>query len=98
MIDIQLSTAALCYAADVGEESSIRAGEHLEHVALDFAARRGQLDAAEHAELVALRRFRDGIVSLRGEIEERGGETKHGQIVETINAFFTLEGVGPRQT
>lgn len=91
--DIPLSTAALCYAANVGTEASIRAGAHLERIALDFAGRSGSLDASERAELLALRRFRDGIAALRTEIADRGGEAKHGEIVETINAFLAIEGV-----
>jgi hypothetical protein len=93
MTDIQLSTAALGYAHSVGTEASVGFGAHLEHMALDFAGRAGSLDAAERAELLALRRFRDGIVSLRAEITEHG-DCEHEWIAETIDAFFTLEGVG----
>jgi hypothetical protein len=108
--EIALSTAAIGYASIVQvaaeqpealHEQYIGAVDHLRHVALDYAASCGNLDAAERAELLALRRFRDGVVALRAELatgqadgEPIANAAEHA--VETIDAFLLMEGVGPQ--
>lgn len=100
--EIALNTAALGYASvvsAVAAEAYAGSIEHLRHSALGYAASCGDLNAGERAELTALRRFRDGIVALRGELAS--GCTDDGRVVdvalaiETIDAFVTLHGGMP---
>lgn len=97
--EIMLDTAALGYAAIVQacapeqmHEAYCGALEHLHHSALSYAATRGDLAAAERAELLALRWFRDGIVALRGELVE--GLTSDGEAICDANSrHFAVESI-----
>lgn len=108
--EIMLDTAALGYAAlvrvaaeapEAMHEQYIGAIEHLHHSALSYAGACGSLDAGERAELLALRRFRDGVVDLRQEFAT--GQTSDGEAiadarelgVETIDALLMLHGARP---
>ena len=68
------------------------ARELLSTTALSYAGAMGSLDAAQQAELRELRRFRDGVVDLRGEIADVRGPDHRvlSGVVETINALFTV--------
>lgn len=103
--EIMLDTAALGYASivQVAAESPETmhdeysgSVEHLRHTALSYAASCGNLDAAERAELLALRRFRDGVVSMRGDIvaaRRLSGDAHDGALAEaaeTIDALLSL--------
>lgn len=100
-----LDTAALGYAAVVQASAAEPESEHdaycgaighLHHSALSYAATRGDLAAGERAELLALRRFRDGIVALRQELHENvDGQASASLAIETIDAFLTLTGTTP---
>ena len=67
--------------------------------ALAYAGARGSLDAQEQAELLALRRFRDGITGLRCELaagvtSDDGEPITRELAVETIDALLALCEVG----
>lgn len=93
---IHLQTAALGYAAvcnvrDVADELTtedhqawVGARENLETSALVYAGARGAPDAAERAELQALRLFRDRVASLRSEF------AMFPDVVETIDALIVI--------
>ena len=86
---VYLETAALAFAA-ARETPEPFAGSRdwLATTALAFAAASGSLNASERAELSALRRFRDGIASLRAEL---ANEPKAVALVlETVDALFAL--------
>lgn len=101
---IYLETAALGFAAAVNlasdpphavdVEAHRGAREFLSTTALAYAATAGVPGAAERAELDALRRFRDGVVSLRGELvgTEPGSDpvaNERDHVVETIDALLS---------
>lgn len=101
--EIMLSTAASGYSAVVSvaaenpeamREAYRGAVEHLRHAALDYAGSCGNLDAAERAELLALRRFREGVVGLRAElvagITDMGERVDRKLAIETIDALLLL--------
>jgi hypothetical protein len=77
-------------------DSIVGAREFLAVTALSYAGARGSLDAAERAELLDQRRFREGVISLRGELvtgniadgEPIGEVSVH--VVETIDALLAL--------
>lgn len=96
-----LETCALGYVAvrrdDPPDVEGWRAwGQTLRESAVRYAAACGDLSAAERAELESLRRIRDGIVSLRGEVV--ADRTSDGQpmtaalVVETIDAILKMNG------
>jgi hypothetical protein len=107
---IYLHTAALGFSEQVNYSGSFRdadrptgvfeayegASQFLVTTALAYAGALGNLDAAERAELDALRRFRDGVVALRGELAT--GKTGEGDpiaapgehAVEAIDAFLAV--------
>lgn len=66
-----LETCAITYAVHIAERMPAelsRAGEALVVAALAYAGAAGNLGAAERFELEQLRRFRDGVTSLRTEL------------------------------
>lgn len=96
-----LTTAALGFAAQVSHasgdvEAHRGAREFLVTTALACAAAAGSMDAAERAELDALRRFRDGVVGLRAELtsaRQLSGDAHEGALaeaVQTIDALFAI--------
>jgi hypothetical protein len=107
---IALTTAAIGYAVIVQKsanepesmlEQYLGASEHLRAMALAYAGALGDLAAAERAELAALRRFREGVIALRGEIvaaRRLSGDAHDGALAEaaeTIDALLTLHGGAP---
>lgn len=107
---LMIESAALNYSAVVQagsvEPESMHdaycgAVEHLHHMALEYAAAQGNLDAGERAELLSLRRFRDGMIALRGEVVQ--GCEVDGRVIDdigihvvgTIDAVLTMSGVEP---
>lgn len=97
---VVLESAADAFAHSTAGDCSERhaafrwAKAHLQDAALAFAASAGNLDAAERAELHALRTFRDGVVSLREEAVAGKGlfgeEFTPELVVETIDALLAL--------
>lgn len=107
---IHLTTAAICFSEQVRAAVPLGDGDrppdafdayegarsHLAEVALAYARDAGDLTADERAELLALRRFRDGVKALRSEMA--AGRTDEGEAiteprehaVETIDAFLAL--------
>lgn len=68
---VYLESCALGYGASVqagGIDDYAGAKDALHDAGVRLAAALGNLDAAERAELVALRRFREGVEALRGEM------------------------------
>lgn len=102
--EIYLETCALGYAAAVQIGDAAVTSEQLDHWAgaksalhdagVRLAAALGNLDAAERAELAALRRFREGVEGLRVELaqgyEETGEVILEGRehAIETIDALL----------
>lgn len=104
---IYLEACALGYAASVDQLPKIVAAADeldrwagaksaLHDAGVQLAAALGNLDAAEHAELEALRRFRDGVVALREELARDVPESC-AIAIETIDAllFFAAPGHNP---
>lgn len=98
--EIYLDTCALGYAASVQGGDTAADVERwngakaaLYDAGVRLAAARGSLDAAERSELTALRRLRDGIIGLRGEVA--AGKTATGEpvdralVVETLDAMLS---------
>lgn len=99
MIESAALNYAACVQASSAEPESMHdaycgAVEHLHHMALGYAAARGDLAAAERAELLALRRLRDGIVALRQELYDDARSTA-SMAIETIDALLLLIGDAP---
>jgi len=87
---IYLETAAIGFVAALRSDDLTGAREFLATTALAYAASAGSLDAAERAELQALRRFRDGVAALRSELA-RGFDPEAGALtIETIDALFAV--------
>lgn len=101
--EIYLDTCALGYAAAVqaGDRRIVTTAQFddwnctkaaLHDAGVRLAAALGNLDAAERAELTALRRFREGVVALRGEVatdKTALGELVNRElVVETIDALL----------
>jgi hypothetical protein len=101
--EIMLGTAAFGYAAAVSVAAAEPESKHDEYsgaveflrtTALAYAGALGNLSAGERAEIDALRRFRDGVLALRGEIAN--GKTAMGEAmdrelaVETIDALLAV--------
>lgn len=99
-----LDTCALGFAVSVERAPADRAARTqedrvrwatakavLRDAAMQYAAALGNLDATERAELEALRRFREGVLALRGELAS-GERTTPEETIETIDA---LEAMNP---
>lgn len=90
-----LECCALGYAESVGAgdagklEGWAISKATLHDAGVQLAAALGSLDAAERAELTALRRFRDGVVALRGELA--AGKTATGETVDCALAVETID-------
>jgi len=72
---IELETAALAFAVHVDNG----ARDYLATCGLKYAAAMGSLDAAERVDLAELRRFREVVVALRGELHT--GRTSEGELI-----------------
>lgn len=100
MIDQQyaktyLETCAITYAVHIAERMPAelsRAGEALAHAALAYAGTAGNLGAAERFELEQLRRFRDGVTSLRNEFAA-GRDFEGKAIVDADAAHHAIESI-----
>lgn len=99
--EIYLDTCALGYAAftqivqigrptaaDLERWNGAKAALH--ESAVQYAAAQGSLDAAERAELAALRRFRDGVVALRTELAA-GRDAEGNAIVDADASYHAVE-------
>lgn len=106
-----LDTSALGYSAavtgpreaspEVHHELWVGSRAALQRAALEYAAKQGSLDAAERAELIALRRFRDGMIGLRQELATGEAVDVFGKVsdltthaIETIDAMLQFDGGG----
>lgn len=87
---VQAADRRLVTTAQFDEWACTKAALH--DAGIRLAAARGNLDAAERAELIALRRFRDGVVALRGEITAGGTDldepVDRALIAQTIDALL----------